>query len=118
MRTSRLSRGHDGKLTHAGDGLIAAAYRHRMSRALDPQLHTHVVVANMTRGPEDLRAAQVGRSRAWRIRPEDVEAWLEARANRPRQDSVAPARAVNVFEAIPRARRRRVRSGRLELADL
>jgi conjugative relaxase-like TrwC/TraI family protein len=28
---------------------IAAAYRHRMSRAGDPQLHTHVVVANMTR---------------------------------------------------------------------
>jgi conjugative relaxase-like TrwC/TraI family protein len=32
-----------------GDGFIAASYRHRMSRAGDPQLHTHVVVANMTR---------------------------------------------------------------------
>jgi hypothetical protein len=32
--------------------LIAVAYRHRMSRALDPQLHTHVVAANMTRGPD------------------------------------------------------------------
>jgi conjugative relaxase-like TrwC/TraI family protein len=32
-----------------GDGFVAAAYRHRLSRAGDPQLHTHVVVANMTR---------------------------------------------------------------------
>ena len=36
---------HDG-------GLVAAAYRHRMSRALDPQLHTHCVTANMARGPD------------------------------------------------------------------
>ncbi len=31
---------------------MAAAYRHRMSRAEDPQLHTHVVAANMARGPD------------------------------------------------------------------
>jgi conjugative relaxase-like TrwC/TraI family protein len=36
---------------HAG-GLIAAAYRHRMSRSLDPQLHTHVVAANLARGED------------------------------------------------------------------
>src|SRR2546429_5766354 len=48
----QVRRGHDGRLVHAGDGLIAAAYRHRMSRALDPQLHTHVVAANLTRGPD------------------------------------------------------------------
>jgi hypothetical protein len=35
-----------------GEGLIAASYRHRMSRALDPQLHTHVVAANLARGPD------------------------------------------------------------------
>ena len=28
------------------DGLIAAAFRQHTSRALDPQLHTHVVIAN------------------------------------------------------------------------
>ncbi len=33
-----------------GAGFVAAAYRHRMSRAQDPQLHTHVVCANMARG--------------------------------------------------------------------
>jgi conjugative relaxase-like TrwC/TraI family protein len=48
----QVRRGHDGKLVQAGKGLIAAAYRHRMSRALDPQLHTHVVAANLTRGPD------------------------------------------------------------------
>jgi conjugative relaxase-like TrwC/TraI family protein len=47
-----VRRGHDGHEVHKGEGVIAAAYRHRMSRALDPQLHTHVVAANMTRGPD------------------------------------------------------------------
>jgi conjugative relaxase-like TrwC/TraI family protein len=41
-------RGHAGVLRVRGDGFVAAAYRHRLSRAGDPQLHTHVVVANMT----------------------------------------------------------------------
>jgi conjugative relaxase-like TrwC/TraI family protein len=47
-----VRRGHDGTTVEAGDGLIAAAYLHRMSRSLDPQLHTHVVAANLTRGPD------------------------------------------------------------------
>jgi conjugative relaxase-like TrwC/TraI family protein len=42
-------RGHNGVDRVRGDGFLAAAYRHRLSRAGDPQLHTHVVVANMTR---------------------------------------------------------------------
>jgi conjugative relaxase-like TrwC/TraI family protein len=48
----QVRRGHDGGRVLAGEGLVAVAYRHRMSRALDPQLHTHVVAANMTRGPD------------------------------------------------------------------
>ncbi len=47
-----VRRGHAGEHVQPGDGLIGAAYRHRMSRALDPQLHTHVVAANLTRGPD------------------------------------------------------------------
>ncbi|MGZ4288538.1 MAG: MobF family relaxase, partial [Solirubrobacteraceae bacterium] len=43
-----------------GQGFIAAAYRHRMSRALDPQLHTHVVAANLTKGPDDRFTALFG----------------------------------------------------------
>jgi conjugative relaxase-like TrwC/TraI family protein len=42
-------RGRDGLERVRGEGFVAASYRHRMSRAGDPQLHTHVVVANMTR---------------------------------------------------------------------
>jgi conjugative relaxase-like TrwC/TraI family protein len=42
-------RGRNGVQRVRGDGFLAAAYRHRLSRAGDPQLHTHVVVANMTR---------------------------------------------------------------------
>ena len=32
------------------DGMAAATFRHLASRNLDPQLHTHAVVANITRG--------------------------------------------------------------------
>jgi conjugative relaxase-like TrwC/TraI family protein len=47
-----VRRGKGGaRFEHAG-GLIAAAYRHRMSRALDPQLHTHVVAANLAKGED------------------------------------------------------------------
>ena len=35
-----------------GHGLAAALFRHIASRNLDPQLHTHAVVANMTRDAE------------------------------------------------------------------
>ncbi len=33
-------------------GLVAAGFRHLTSRDLDPQLHTHCVIANMTRNAE------------------------------------------------------------------
>lgn len=42
-------RGRNGAVRVRGEGFVAAAYRHRLSRAGDPQLHTHVVTANMTR---------------------------------------------------------------------
>ena len=57
-----VRRGVDGRRVRAGEGLIAAAYRHRMSRALDPQLHTHVVAANLTRGPDGRYTALHGTS--------------------------------------------------------
>jgi conjugative relaxase-like TrwC/TraI family protein len=55
-----VRRGAQGRIRLPGEGLIAAAYRHRMSRALDPQLHTHVVAANLTRGPDDRFTALFG----------------------------------------------------------
>lgn len=45
-------RGHAGREFVRGNGFLAAAYLHRSSRAGDPQLHTHVLVANATRGPD------------------------------------------------------------------
>jgi conjugative relaxase-like TrwC/TraI family protein len=55
-----VRRGHDGTTVQAGEGLVAAAYLHRMSRSLDPQLHTHVVAANLTRGPDGRFTALLG----------------------------------------------------------
>ena len=39
--------GTDGHTAERCQGFVAAAFRHRMSRAGDPQLHTHVLVANL-----------------------------------------------------------------------
>lgn len=42
-------RGAGGSEFLKGEGYLAAAYRHRSSRNGDPQLHTHVLLANATR---------------------------------------------------------------------
>jgi conjugative relaxase-like TrwC/TraI family protein len=34
-------------------GIVAAAFRQHTSRALDPQLHTHLVIANRVKSPDD-----------------------------------------------------------------
>ena len=36
----------------SGDGFVAARFQHRTSRANDPHLHWHVLVANLSRGPD------------------------------------------------------------------
>jgi conjugative relaxase-like TrwC/TraI family protein len=45
-------RGKGGHEFVPGSGFLAAAYLHRSSRAGDPQLHTHVLIANATKGPD------------------------------------------------------------------
>ena len=45
-------RGAGGAVQVRGRGLVAAAFRHRASRAGDPLLHTHVVAGNLTLGPD------------------------------------------------------------------
>jgi conjugative relaxase-like TrwC/TraI family protein len=45
-------RGAGGSEFIQGNGYLAAAYRHRSSRNGDPQLHTHVLIANATQGPD------------------------------------------------------------------
>jgi conjugative relaxase-like TrwC/TraI family protein len=48
-----LRRGKNGTAREHGGGFVAAAYQHRTSRAEDPHLHTHVIVANMAQSPSD-----------------------------------------------------------------
>jgi Ti-type conjugative transfer relaxase TraA len=57
----RARRGAGGAVQVTGEGFVAAAFRHRSSRAGDPLLHTHVVVANATRGPDGRWTALDGR---------------------------------------------------------
>jgi conjugative relaxase-like TrwC/TraI family protein len=56
-----VRRGRDGYLRLGGGGFVAALFRHRSSRAGDPQLHTHTLVANMTRGADGRWSALDGR---------------------------------------------------------
>jgi len=49
---ARSRTGHNGVNEIFVNGLIAAAFRHRTSRAGDPHLHTHVLVANMAKGDD------------------------------------------------------------------
>ena len=46
-------RGHCGSERVPTTGFVAAAFRHRTSRAGDPLLHTHVVVANLGQATDD-----------------------------------------------------------------
>jgi conjugative relaxase-like TrwC/TraI family protein len=57
----RARRGRGGALVVEGRGFVAAAFGHRSSRAGDPLLHTHVVVANGTQGPDGRWTALDGR---------------------------------------------------------
>jgi hypothetical protein len=45
-------KGKNGVVRERGSGFVAAAYQHRTSRAQDPHLHTHVIVANMARSSD------------------------------------------------------------------
>jgi conjugative relaxase-like TrwC/TraI family protein len=54
-------RGKNGVIKERGAGFVAAAYQHRTSRAQDPHLHTHVIVANMAKSPDGTYRALDGR---------------------------------------------------------
>jgi conjugative relaxase-like TrwC/TraI family protein len=68
-------RGAGGTKRLMGEGFIAAEYVHRLSRAGDAQLHSHVVIANMTRAD--------GRGRRWMAR-------RSTRASRPLRRCITP----------------------------
>lgn len=48
-----VRRGTGGLIRERAAGFVGAAYQHRTSRAQDPHLHTHVIVANMALRPSD-----------------------------------------------------------------
>ena len=54
-------RGHNGVLQVDTEGLVAAGFVHRTSRAADPQLHTHLLVANKVRAEDGAWLALDGR---------------------------------------------------------
>jgi conjugative relaxase-like TrwC/TraI family protein len=54
-------RGHGGCDQVQGNGLLAVGFDHRTSRAGDPLLHTHVIVANRVQGPDGRWTALDGR---------------------------------------------------------
>jgi hypothetical protein len=56
-----VRRGLAGAEVMQADGLVAAGFRHRTSRVGDPQLHTHVLVANLGRGTDGRWSALDGR---------------------------------------------------------
>ena len=45
-------RGHNGVLQIDTEGLVGATFVHRTSRAADPQLHTHLLIANKVRATD------------------------------------------------------------------
>ena len=50
---TRMKDADTGLLVHAGgQKMVAASFRHEVSRNLDPQLHTHAVLANMVQGED------------------------------------------------------------------
>jgi conjugative relaxase-like TrwC/TraI family protein len=52
-----VRRGHAGAEVYNGEGFLAANFFHRTSRAGDPGPHSHVVIANMTVGPDERTTA-------------------------------------------------------------
>ena len=57
----RVRRGTGGENSVGAEGLVAAAFTHRTSRAGDPQLHTHVLVANVAKGVDGIWSAPSSR---------------------------------------------------------
>ncbi len=52
-RISYTRTGHAGAAVVDAEGVFGVRYRHRTSRALDPQLHDHVLIANAVRTESD-----------------------------------------------------------------
>ena len=52
MAATRIRSGGGGVMRETTDNLVVASFQHGTSRAQDPQLHTHNVILNMTKGDD------------------------------------------------------------------
>ncbi|HET7488271.1 MAG TPA: MobF family relaxase [Acidimicrobiales bacterium] len=87
-------------------GVLAASYLHATSRALDPQLHAHVVVANMAEGPGGQVRALDGRHLFAHAKTAGYLAAAELRHQLARRLGVAweaPERGVADIAGVPEA---------------
>ena len=85
-------RGRNGLRQIETPGLVAAAFRHRTSRAGDPHVHTHVVVANICQGVDGRWGALDGRLLYHHAKTAGYlyEAHLRSRAHRPSRRRLGP----------------------------
>ena len=98
-------RGRNGLTLMRGSGLVAAAFRHRTSRAGDPQLHTHALVANLVRGEDGRWSALDARQLYARVKTAGALYRAELRDQLTRSLGVswtAPTQGVAEIEGIPR----------------
>jgi len=106
-------RGHQGdgqRATQIGtDGFVAAGFTHHTSRSDDPQLHTHLVVANLVHGQDGKWSAVDSRALHRHARTAGCIYQAVLRGELTRQLGVAwgPVRkGVAEIDAIPKALRR------------
>ena len=98
-----VRRGRGGAIREHGEGFVAAAFRHRTSRAQDPHLHTHVIVANLARSPDGAWRALDGEAilRTYRLAAGYLyEAHLRHELSRSASACAGPSRS----RAWPRSR--------------
>jgi conjugative relaxase-like TrwC/TraI family protein len=111
--TSHGLRGHQGdgqRAAHvATDGFVAAGFTHHTSRADDPQLHTHLVIANVVHGVDGKWSAVDSRAVHRHARTAGCIYQAVLRGELTRELGVAwgPVRkGVAEIEGVPRALRR------------
>src|SRR5215218_2235492 len=114
-----VRRGAGGAVVEEASGLVAAGFRHRTSRAGDPQLHTHLLVANLGRGSDGRWSAPDGRRLYAHARPASFiyQAVLRAELTRTAGVEWTPVRG-GIAEAlgVPRAIREAFSRRRAEIA--
>jgi len=100
-------RGAGGTTRLVGEGFVAVEYVHRVSRAGDAQLHSHVVMANMTRADGSWTTLD-GRALYTHLKTASALYHAELRAELTRRlgvewEPVTPGRLAAEIRGVPRA---------------